>query len=115
MATPTYTAGQRVELHFIRMDNGTTWLLLQRDGTSSGQCYHVTPAHAERLPRQLTLHTEVFSSHPHACYVSLPKEGTTHHRHLTFTHQELASCDFAAASHNTENAEPSAQQLTFDF
>ncbi len=43
MATPTYTAGQRVELHFTRMDNGTTWLLLQKDGTSSGQCYHVTP------------------------------------------------------------------------
>ena len=95
MPKHTYTAGQSVLLHFTRMDDGSTYLLLQRDGRSSGLCYHV-PAHiAATLPEHPhppLQHSQV----PPACiYVQLP-ESALHHSHLTLTPEQLAACDHTA-------------------
>lgn len=116
-----YIRGQVVELHFLRMEDSSTWLLLQKDGRSSGRCYHVTPAQAELLPRRLTLLLEVFAAPPHICYVSLPREGLLHHTHLAFTHRELARCDFAlqlpppTPEQPAENGLANPVQLLFNF
>jgi len=117
-----YIRGQVVELHFLRMEDSSTWLLLQKDGRSSGKCYHVTPAQAELLPRRLTLRLEVFAANQHTCYVWLPREGLLHHTHLAFTHQELARCDFAlqlppppTPEQPAENGLANPVQLFFNF
>lgn len=108
---PKFTVGQIVTLHFTRMDDGSTYLLLQRDGRSSGKCYHVHPEQAERMPQHITLQADIFSVHPAVCYVRLP-EGAIHHRHLAFTHEELAACDRTTPTPAIENKE---LQLLFDF
>lgn len=111
MPKHAYTTGQSVLLHFTRMTDGSTYLLLQRDGRSSGKCYHVNPEQAERLPQHITLQTEIFSVHPAVCYVRLP-EGAIHHRHLAFTPEELAACDRTTP---TPPSPKQPQQLTFNL
>ena len=106
-----YTAGQSVMLHFQRMDNGSTYILLQKDGRSSGLCYHV-PAHiAATLPEHLHLQLQLSQVHPACIYVQLP-ESALHHSHLTLTPEQLAAVDHSAPAAAIE--EP-AMQLLFDF
>ena len=108
---PTYTAGQSVLLHFLRMTDSCTYLLLQKDGSSSGLCYHVPAATAATLPEHLHLQLQLSQVHPACIYVQLP-EDALHHSHLTLTPEQLAAVDHSAPAPATENT---ALQLTFDF
>lgn len=108
---PKFTVGQSVLLHFQRMTDGCTYILLQRDGRSSGLCYHV-PAHiAATLPEHLHLQLQLSQVHPACIYIALP-EHALHHSHLTLTPAQLAAVDHSAPAPAIE--EP-AMQLLFDF
>ena len=110
MPKHAYTTGQSVLLHFTRMTDGSTYLLLQRDGSSSGLCYHV-PAHiAATLPEHLHLQLQLSQVHPACIYVQLP-ESALHHSHLTLTPEQLAACDHTAPTPSPKQP----QQLTFNL
>lgn len=111
MATPTYTEGQSVTLHFRRMDDARTYLLLERSGRSSGLCYHVSAAVAATLPELLRLQLRISRVCPALVYVELPQEAL-HHSHLSLTPDALASVDQSTRAAATAT---DAQQLTFDF
>lgn len=108
---PKFTVGQIVTLHFTRIADSCTYLLLQRDGRSSGKCYHPHPEQAARLPQHITLQAAICYVHPAVCHVRLP-EGAIHHRHLAFTPAELAACDRTTPTPAIENKE---LQLLFDL